>query len=127
MVRVLYHGITKIKGADCSSYKPLSLLGADVKIYAKLLARLLETCMTSLVHCDQTGFLKCRLATDNLRCLLHIIDTSRDDDTPAAVMFLDAVKAFDRLEWSYLWAVMETTGLGNGFILLRFFTLLLQL
>ena len=54
--------------------------------------------MTLLVHYDQTCFINGRLATDNLKCLLHIIDASKDDNTPAAVMSLDAMKAFDRLE-----------------------------
>ncbi len=68
--------------------------------------------MTFLAHCDQTRFIRGRLATDNLRRLLHIIDASRSDKTPVAVLSSDAVKVFDRLEWSVLGAM----GLGGGFI-----------
>ena len=65
------------KGKDrveCPSYRPLSLLHADLKFYVKLLARRLQGYMTELVHGDQTGFIKSRLNTDNVRRLLHIID-----------------------------------------------------
>ncbi len=41
----------------CSSYRQLSLIGADVKIYAKVLACHLECFMTKLVNHDQTGFM----------------------------------------------------------------------
>lgn len=87
---------------DCSSYRPLSLLNADLKIYAKLLARRLQPVMTKLVNCDQTGFIRTRLASDNLRRLLHIIHGTSSLTLPAAVLSLDAMKAFDRLEWPYL-------------------------
>lgn len=65
------------KGKDpveCSSYRPLSLLNADLKICAKILAQRIQGHTTQLVHCDQTGFIKSRLATDNVRRLLHVID-----------------------------------------------------
>ena len=43
--------------------------------------------MTELVHSDQTGFIKSRLATDNVRRLLHyiIIDGAQGLSYPAAV------------------------------------------
>lgn len=78
---------------DCASYRPLSLLNADLKIYAKLLAQHLQKFMPFLVHCDQTGFIKSRLASDNVRQLLHVIEAAKDTKAPLAVMSLDAMKA----------------------------------
>lgn len=93
---------------DCSSYHPLSLLNSDLKIFAKLLARRLEHYMPLLVNSDQTGFIKSRLATDNVRRLLHVIDAAADNNTPMSVFSLDAMKALDRLEWSFWrrWALV---------------------
>lgn len=48
---------------DCASYRPLSLLNADLKIYAKLLARRLQPFMTKLINCEQTGLIRTKLAS----------------------------------------------------------------
>lgn len=61
---------------QCGNYRPLSPLNSDMKLFAKVLATPLEAFMIKLVHNDQIGFIKSRLAADNFRQLLHIIHTA---------------------------------------------------
>ena len=90
------------KGKDpleCSSYRPISLINCDPKIYAKVLALRLETVIDALIHPDQTGFMRGRMAADNVRRLLHVIDAVDDSHGPCGIFSLDAAKAFDHIEW----------------------------
>ncbi len=55
------------------SYHPISFLPVESKIFAKALTLRLEELLPTLVHKDQTGFVKSRLSSYNLRHLFHII------------------------------------------------------
>ncbi len=94
---------------DCSSYRPISLIPCDVKIYAKVFASRMEKVIHSLIKEDQTGFIKGRNASDNMRRLLHILDFADSHPTPCAVFSLDVEKAFDRLEWNYMYYMCINT------------------
>lgn len=102
--------------SDCANYRPISLLNTDIKMYARIMALRLHWYINKLVHPDQTGFMSGRLAADNIRRLLHVIHESRACSTPAAVLSLDAEKAFDRLERDYLWSVLDAYGFSKGFV-----------
>lgn len=101
---------------DCASYRPISLLNTDYKILAKILARRLETVLPQVIKPDQTGFIKSRFGTDNIRRLLNVINSIQARKTPSLIISLDAEKAFDRVEWKFLFATLKRFNLGPKFI-----------
>uniref|UniRef100_A0AAR2KC07 Reverse transcriptase domain-containing protein n=1 Tax=Pygocentrus nattereri TaxID=42514 RepID=A0AAR2KC07_PYGNA len=102
--------------SDCSSYRPISLLNVDFKIVAKVLARRLDALLPRLIHPDQTGFVRSRHGSDNVRRALNIVDHLSRNPDPAFIVSLDAEKAFDRVHWDFLFAVLKKINLGSSFI-----------
>ncbi len=54
--------------------RPLSVMNTDTKLYIYTLASRLKPFMTSLVHENQTDFLKNCLAADNIRHHLYVME-----------------------------------------------------
>ena len=61
---------------DPASYRPIALLGCDLKVFAKILANRLNKCIASIIHQDQTGFMPGRFSFFNVRHLMNIMFSS---------------------------------------------------
>lgn len=118
----LYDAIITVipkKGKDpeeVGGYRPISLINVDQKILAKTLANRLNTLLGKLIATDQTGFVPERSAFSNLRRLFNILYSSHTSKTDLVVMSLDAEKAFDQVQWPYLFAVLKKFDMGDAFI-----------
>uniref|UniRef100_A0A8C7WYP2 Reverse transcriptase domain-containing protein n=1 Tax=Oryzias sinensis TaxID=183150 RepID=A0A8C7WYP2_9TELE len=100
---------------ECSSFRPISLMGSDIKILCKVLARRLESHLTDIINNDQNGFIKNRYGFHNVRRLLNIMH-SKKNSKDAAILSLDARQAFDRIEWGFLFNVLPRYGIGENFL-----------
>ena len=94
----------------CDSYRPISLVCCDNKILAKVLALRLKTVLHRIIHPDQTGFMKGRQSFGNLRRLYNILYSDPAPTPEVVVVSLDAHKAFDRIEFDYLFTALDKFG-----------------
>lgn len=98
------------------SYRPISLLNHDAKVFASVLAHRLNKIIASYIHQDQTGFMPTRQLADNVRWTLNLINYCETQNTPMLILALDAEKAFDCVETKYLLHLMETMNFGPNFL-----------
>lgn len=99
--------LRKDKGPeDPTSYRPVSLTNVDAKILAQILARRLESLITSLVKPEQSGLIKGRNLIYNTRRVFNIIQLATEKYMKGVVLSLDSLKAFafaaDFIKWDNL-------------------------
>uniref|UniRef100_A0A8C5DDG2 Reverse transcriptase domain-containing protein n=1 Tax=Gouania willdenowi TaxID=441366 RepID=A0A8C5DDG2_GOUWI len=104
------------EAVDPASYRPIALLNCDLKIITKVLATKLGRHISTILHPNQTGFFPGRFAFSNVRLLLNTVYSVHGKNAQAAILSLDAQKAFDQIEWPYMLKTLEQFGFGEHFI-----------
>lgn len=95
--------------------RPISLLNTDYKIFAIIIAERLKKILNNYIHKDQNGFLPGRQIGDNLRIILNTLEYYEvHPEREFALVFLDAQKAFDNLNWTFLKQQLKNMKLGSN-------------
>ncbi|KAH9079821.1 hypothetical protein Ae201684P_007497 [Aphanomyces euteiches] len=107
------------KGGDRSNpgnYRPIALIPVEVKILTRALAYRLRHLLPALIHPIQTGFVAGRRIHDHIIFLKDLQHKCTLDDIEGYAMFLDFEKAYDRVNWDFMYDVLEAFNFGPVFI-----------
>ena len=105
LIRLIY----KNSGSrhELKNWRPISLLTVDYKILSKVITNRLKVIMPSLVGEEQSCGVVGRKIHHNLMLLRDVVDYANWANLESAIVSIDQEKAFDRINWNYLFAVME--------------------
>ena len=101
---------------DIKNYRPISLTNTDYKILAHILANRLHQVLHKIISTDQTGYIKTRYIGTNIRKILDTAEYLTKNDSSGIFLFLDFEKAFDTVEWPFLFKVLGKLNFGKEFI-----------
>ena len=94
------------KGKDRSyleNWRPISLVNVDAKIASKVIANRIKCCLPDIIHHNQSGFIKDRFIAETACSILDITDHTERSELPGMMIFIDFEKAFDSIEWCFLY------------------------
>ena len=99
-----------------ANYRPLSITNCDYKILTFVLANRLQNVIKKLISIDQSGYIKSRYIGYSTRLVNDIIEYCESFNQKGAIICLDFQKAFDTLDWEFMFGCLKKFGFGNNFI-----------
>lgn len=102
---------------DPKSYRPISVLNQDYRIFTSVLTSGLNRFISHYINKDQTRFIPGREIGDNIRKTINILQQAhKSPSIPSCLLSLDISKAFDSVETNYFLSVLKHMGFGRFFI-----------
>ncbi|GKA92962.1 putative RNA-directed DNA polymerase, eukaryota, reverse transcriptase zinc-binding domain protein [Tanacetum coccineum] len=95
-----------------TDFRPISLIGIQYKIIAKVLANRLSKVINNIVSPEQTAFIANRQILDGPLILSEVIDWYKKIKKKMLLFKIDFEKAFDSVSWRYLDFMLCNLGFG---------------
>ncbi|XP_059077996.1 uncharacterized protein LOC131876577 [Cryptomeria japonica] len=106
----------KAKPTGMEEFHPISLCNTIYKIITKVAANRLKLILDKLISCEQSGFNPGRNIVDGVIVAHEAIHTAMKGRQRRMILNLDIQKAYDRVDRSFLVAVLERFGFGKSWI-----------
>ncbi|GJR29739.1 putative RNA-directed DNA polymerase, eukaryota, reverse transcriptase zinc-binding domain protein [Tanacetum coccineum] len=94
-------------------FRPISLIGFQYKIVAKILANRLSKVIDSVISKEQSAFISGRQILDGPLILSEVIDWYKKRKKKLLLFKVDFEKAFDSVSWRFLDHVMDKLGFSS--------------
>ena len=101
---------------DMWNWRPISLLNVDYKLAARTIAARLLKVIHLVVAKDQTCGVPGRYIGENVAFLRDVVSFADTFDSPVAILSLDQEKAFDRVDWGFMYATLRKMGFSSSFL-----------
>ena len=98
------------------NYRPISLTNTDYRTLTFCLSLRLQKVIDKIVSLDQSAYIKSRFIGTNARLIEDMIEYCNRFNKVGLILFLDFEKAFDTVEWSFIFDTLEKFGFGISFI-----------
>ena len=109
--------LPKVEGAErIGDFRPISLSNSIYLIIAKLLANRLHLVLPAIIIPFQSAFLPGRHMSDSIVTAEEIVAAWRRDRTPGFLWKVDFSKAYDSLDWRFLWNVLRRRGFPETWV-----------
>ena len=107
--------IYKGKGdkGECKNYRGISLLSMPGKVYGRVLIEKVEGLTERFVREEQCGFRKGRGCVDQVFVMNQLIEKFGSKGKVLYASFMDLEKAYDRVNRSAMWKVLEQYGVSG--------------
>ena len=109
------------KGKDArkdkiKNWRPITLTNSDYKIFSKVIALRLQKVLDTIIHINQSGFMRGRSIADHIRYIDDILNLTSAYNIDGMLISLDYEKAFDSINKDSIIAAMRVFGFGEYFI-----------
>ena len=115
--------ISLIPKVDClieiNQYRPISLCQEVYKAIAKILVKRMQPFLRSCISKNKSAFIPGRQILANVILsheLMHFLKNKRQGKEGYMAVKMDVSKAYDRVEWQFLKAIMENMGFCSKWI-----------
>ncbi|KAL3524881.1 hypothetical protein ACH5RR_013253 [Cinchona calisaya] len=110
--------VPKVENAmSMKDFRPITNCNVVYKCYSAILSSRLKKIMDGLISCTQNAFIPGRNITDNVLLMNEIVrNYHRAEGKPRAVIKVDIMKAYDTLNWRFLFIAMKYLGFPEKFI-----------